>query len=52
MKFMCLGIMYSGENDVCGVALSVISTSGKLKNRLDHVAQLTEYWASIPFNVV
>ena len=33
---MHLGVLYSDENDVCGVTLSLISTPSKLKNMPDH----------------
>ena len=37
---MCLGVMYSAENDVCGITLS-LSTPGKLKNIPDYGGNTT-----------
>jgi hypothetical protein len=34
--FVCVGVMYSGEYDVCGVTLSVHPIPGKLKSLPDH----------------
>ena len=33
---MCVGVMYSGEYDVCNTTLSVYPRQGKLKSLLDH----------------
>ena len=34
--FLCVGVMYSGEYDVCGVTLSVYPHRANLKNMPDH----------------
>ena len=56
--FFCVGVMYSGEYDVCDVFLSVYPHRASLKNMPDHsitysnrpdrVVQLAEHWTSIP----
>ena len=33
---MCVGVMYSGEYDVCNTTLSVYPRQGKLKSLPDH----------------
>ena len=42
--YVCVGVMYSGEYDVCDVTLSVHTRT----DLTTYTAQLIEHWTSIP----
>jgi hypothetical protein len=47
--FVCIGVMYSGEYDVCGVTLSVHPHRASLKNMPDHGGnRIRDLWDSLP----
>ena len=48
--FVCVGVMYVGEYDVCDVTLSVHSRQGKVKSLPDHGGNRTRdlWWESNP----
>ena len=49
MIFFCVGVMYSGEYDVCDVTLSVYPHRASLKNIPDHGGNRTyDLWNTSP----
>jgi hypothetical protein len=49
MIFLCIGVMYSGEYDVCDVTLSVYPNRPSLKNMPDHGGNRTyDLWNTSP----
>ena len=49
MIFFCVGVMYSGEYDVCDVTLSVYPHRASLKNMPDHGGNRTyDLWNTSP----
>ena len=47
--FFCVGVMYSGEYDVCDVTLSVYTHRTSLKNMLGHGGNRTyDLWNTSP----